>query len=82
MNKLKTALAISFRVDGSVDRIQVHNIHIMAKIITTNGDSELIFIGFKDPIQKGAVGYYEVIKYLIQELISILKIFYPFRLQF
>lgn len=68
MNKLKTALALSLRVDGSVDRTQVDNIHVLAKIITTNGDSELVFIGFKEPIQKGAIGYYEVIKSLIQEL--------------
>lgn len=68
MNKLKTALAISLRVDGSVDRTQVDNIHVLAKIITTNGDSELVFVGFKEPIQKGAIGYYEVIKSLIQEL--------------
>jgi len=62
MNKLKTALAISLRVDGSVDRTQVDNIHVLAKIILKNGDSELVFIGFKKPIQKGAIGYYEVIK--------------------
>ncbi|XP_025423121.1 LOW QUALITY PROTEIN: zinc finger protein 862-like, partial [Sipha flava] len=70
MNKLKTALAISLRVDGSVDRTQVDNIHVLAKIITTNGDSELVFIGFKEPIQKRAIGYYEVIKSLIRELMS------------
>lgn len=77
MNKLKTALAISLKVDGSVDRTQVDNIHL-AKIILTNGDSELVFKGFKEPIQKGAIGYYEVIKSLIQELI---RFFYPFCLQ-
>lgn len=68
VNKLKNALAISLRVDGSVDRTQVDNIHVMAKIITKNGDSELVFIGFKEPIQKGVIGYYEVIKSTIQEL--------------
>jgi hypothetical protein len=68
MNILKTALTISLRVDSSVDRTQIDNIHVLTKIITKNGDSELVFIGFKKPIQKGAIGYYEVIKSLIQEL--------------
>uniref|UniRef100_A0A2S2NPN1 Uncharacterized protein n=1 Tax=Schizaphis graminum TaxID=13262 RepID=A0A2S2NPN1_SCHGA len=70
MNKLNTVLVISLRVDGSVDRTQVDNIYVLAKIMITNGDSELVFIGFKEPIQKGAIGYYEVIKSLIQELMS------------
>lgn len=42
----------------------------MVKIILTNGDSEIVFIGFKEPIQKGVIGYYEVIKSLIQELMT------------
>jgi hypothetical protein len=68
MNRLKTTLAISLRVDGSVDRTHIDNIHVLTIIITTNGDSELVLIGFKKHIQKGAIGYYEVIKSLIQEL--------------
>lgn len=62
-------MLILLRVDDSVDRTQVDNIHVLAKIITTNRDSELEFIGFKEPIQKGAIGYYEIIKSFIQELI-------------
>lgn len=52
MNKLKTKLALSLRVDGSVDRTQIDNIHVMAKIISTNGHSELVFIGFKELLKK------------------------------
>ena len=44
--KLDNCLAISLRLDGSVDRTQVDNIHVLAKIITDSGDAELIFLGF------------------------------------
>jgi len=36
--KLKTCLANSLRVDGSVDRTQVDNIHVMAKMITADAN--------------------------------------------
>jgi len=49
--KLRKCLAISLRVDGSVDRTQLDNIHILAKVITETGEIELIFIGFKEPNQ-------------------------------
>lgn len=64
--KLKTCLAISLRVDGSVDRTQVDNIHVMAKIITAEANVELIFIGFEEPESKGAGGYYNAIKKCIE----------------
>lgn len=64
--KLKTCFAISFRVDGSVDRTQVDNIHVMAKIITAEANVELIFIGFEEPESKGAGGYYNAIKKCIE----------------
>jgi len=61
-NKLETSLAISLRVDGSVDRMQLDNIHVLAKIVNSDGDTELIFIGFHEPESKGAIGYYNAIK--------------------
>lgn len=66
--KLKTCIAISLRVDGSVDRTQVDNIDVMAKIITAEANVELIFIGFEEPESKGAGGYYNAIKYVLNVL--------------
>lgn len=66
--KLKTCLAISLRVDGSVDRTQVDNIHVMAKIITAEANVELLFIGFEEPESKGTLGYYSAIKKCIERL--------------
>jgi len=58
-NKLKKCLAISLRCDGSVDRTQIDNIHVLAKVVTEKGNVELIFIGFEEPKNKGASGHYE-----------------------
>lgn len=42
-NKLKSCIAVFFRVDGSVDRNQIYNIHVLIKIVTKEGNPELIF---------------------------------------
>lgn len=69
-DKLNKCLAISLRVDGSVDRTQIDNIHILAKIITENGHPELVFIGFKEPELRGAQGHFDAIRYAISELLD------------
>lgn len=60
-NKLKTCLAIILRCDDSVDRTQIDNIHVLAKVIMENGEDELIFIGFEEPKSKGALEYFEYV---------------------
>lgn len=40
--KLKTALACSLRIDGSIDRQQVDKIYILLKIINADGEPELV----------------------------------------
>lgn len=52
-----SALAISLRVDGSVDRMQIDNIHVMAKIVSKDGEEKLVFLGFDEPEERGAEGY-------------------------
>lgn len=69
-NKLKTCLAISLRCDGSVDRTQIDNIHVLAKVITENGEDELIFIGFEEPKSRGALGYFDAVQTAINQLID------------
>lgn len=62
-SKIMNALAASIRVDGSVDRTQKHNIHVMLNIIEDDGNSCLIFLGFCEP--KGnntAPEYYNCVK--------------------
>lgn len=69
-SKLKSCIAISPRVDGSVDRNQIDNIHVLFKIVLENGDSEIMFMGFEEPTQKGAIGYYEAIKNSVKRFVD------------
>lgn len=63
-------MAISLRCDGSVDRTQIHNIHVLAKVILKNGEDELIFISFEEPKSKGALGYFEAVQTAINQIID------------
>jgi len=45
-----------------IDRTQIDNIHVLAKVVTEKGDVELIFIGFEEPKNKGASGHYDAIQ--------------------
>lgn len=41
--KIENCLALSLRIDGSIDRTQIDKIYVLGKIITSTGKSELIF---------------------------------------
>lgn len=69
-NKLKKCLAISLRCDGSVDRSQIDNIHVLAKVVTEKGDIELMFIGFEEPKTKGSLGHYDAVQTAVGQLIN------------
>jgi hypothetical protein len=55
--KVLDSLAISIRADGSVDRTQIDNVHVMANIVTADGLCENVFLGFAEPKSRGAAGY-------------------------
>lgn len=65
--KLETAIACSIRVDGSVDRAQIDKIYVMLKIITAEGDVELIFLGIGEQTERGAIGLFQAVKKAIIE---------------
>lgn len=60
--KLKTSIASSIRIDGSVDRTQIDKIYIMMKIITAEGNVELIFLGIGEQTERGAHGLFAATK--------------------
>lgn len=60
--KLKTALASSLWVDGSVDRVQIDKIYVLLKIINADGEPELIFLGIGEQITSGASGLFDAVK--------------------
>lgn len=65
-SKLSSCLAISLRADGSVDRNQIDNIHVMMKVVLHDGKVENFFMGFAEPTERGAKGYYGAIKRAVE----------------
>lgn len=56
MEKMLGCLAISLRIDGSIDFTQLDKIYIMASIINTDGSSEIAFLGISEQTQRFAAG--------------------------
>lgn len=67
--KLKSCISVSLRVDGSVDRNQIDNIHVLVKIVTSEGNPELIFLSFEEPESRGVRGYYDAIRKAVNQII-------------
>lgn len=59
---LKTAIACSIRIDGSVDRVQIDKIYIMLKILKLNGVAELLLLGVGEQTERGSKGLFEAVK--------------------
>jgi hypothetical protein len=59
---MQESVALSLHVDGSVDRTQVDNIHIMGKVVSKQGLMNLAFLGFEEPECRGAQGYMKAVK--------------------
>lgn len=54
--KIDSCLALSLRVDGSIDRTHIDKIYVLAKIVTSVGNTELIFMGMKEQVERYAIG--------------------------
>ena len=52
---LTSAIAVSLRVDESVDKQQVDNVFMMAKIVSGDGSDRLVFLGFAEPDECKAI---------------------------
>ena len=70
MEKILNAAAASLRVDGSVDKFQVHNVHVMIKIVHCSGEEETLFLGFEEPSSRGTSGYVAAVKAAVEHVIS------------
>ena len=60
--EITEALAVSLRVDGSVDRQQIDSKHVCAQIVTTEGHLISRFLGFSEPVERGITGYVQCIQ--------------------
>ena len=64
------SLAVSLRVDGSVDRMQVDNKHCLLKLVDEHGQEETVFLGYAEPEKRGTEGYVSAIKSACANVIS------------
>lgn len=48
--KLESCLAVSLRVDGSIDRTNIDKIYVLAQTINAAGDKEMLFLGIGEQI--------------------------------
>jgi hypothetical protein len=68
-HKLENCIAASLRVDGSVDKVQTDNIHVMVKTVDQIGKEETLFIGFVEPIERGVYGYLSAVKSAVEQIL-------------
>lgn len=73
LNKVKSsirkALAVSLRVDGSVDRTGDHNVYVLAHIMDNDFETSTLFMGFGVPQTDGAEGYFECVKKVVSQVL-------------
>lgn len=69
VSSLKNSLALSLRVDGSVDRMQHHNIYVLANVIYKDTSMSTVFLGFKVPKDGKALAYFESVKEVIGDIL-------------
>lgn len=68
--KIEDCIAISLRIDGSVDRTRLDKIYIMAKIINLNGSLELLFLGISIQTQRKAAGLMEAVNKGLESILG------------
>lgn len=60
--KIADCVAISLRVDGSIDFTHIDNIYVMAKLINADGSSKSVFIGIAEQSERLAKGLFKTVK--------------------
>lgn len=66
--KITNCLALSLRVDGSVDRTNIDKIYVLAKLINEDGNLESIFVGVGQQTQRKAEGLHLAVKNTIESI--------------
>lgn len=66
---IKESLAISLRVDGSVDRTQKHNVFAMVQIVKRDATLATLCLGFDVPKNPGAAGYVQCLKNIVKNVL-------------
>lgn len=66
---IRDSLAVSLRIDGSTDRSAEYNVFVMANIVKSDTTMSTVFLGFKNPKKSKAIGYFECVKDVIQDIV-------------
>lgn len=67
VHKLESCLAISLRVDGSIDRTSIDKIYVLGKIVNAEGKIETLFLGVDQQEERGAKGLYATIEKIMNK---------------
>lgn len=59
--RIENAIAVSLRVDGSVDRTNLDKIYVLAKVVNRHGVLENIFIGVGEQTERFATGLHQAV---------------------
>lgn len=54
---IKSALALSVRIDGSIDRTQKDKLYVLAVVVTLVGSIRCLFLGVAEQTERGAAGH-------------------------
>lgn len=66
--KIEESISMSLRVDGSVDRMNIDKIYILAKIVNKDGNLETVFVGVGQQTERYAEGLHAAIKTTINNI--------------
>lgn len=65
---INESLAISIRLDGSVDRTQEHNVYTMAQIVNRDATTSTLFLGFGVPKSGNGQHYFDCLKSVTKDI--------------
>ena len=67
---LQNSLAVSLRFDGSVDRNQIDNEHVLAKTVNQKGEENQYSLVFEEPDQRGGEGALKAIENAVEKSVE------------
>lgn len=59
---LQSALAVSLRIDGAVDKQRLDNKHVMASYVSMKGDMKTVYLGLSESEERGSDGLFIALK--------------------
>lgn len=66
---IRESLAMSLRIDGSVDRTQKHNVFVMVQIVKKDARLGTLCLGFDVPKTSGVSGYLNCLKTVVKKVL-------------